>query len=72
MSHRRERKNAKKEKEYVYVSSQVHCNDGKRSWDEYEPIRMIDKEVWEKTMKRMDEEREKNYKTTDGVWYVHK
>ena len=72
MSHRRERKNAKKEKEYVYVGSQVHCNDGKRSWDEYEPIRMIEKGVWEKAKKRMDELFEKNYKKTEGGWYVKK
>jgi len=72
MSHRRERKDAKKEKEYVYIFNQYHCNDGKRSWDEYDPIRMIEKEVWKKATKRMDEYFEKNYKKTEGGWYVQK
>jgi len=61
-----------KKKEYVYIFSQYHCNDGKRSWDEYDPIRMIDKEVYEKTMKKYNEYFEKNYKKTKGGWYVKK
>ena len=61
-----------KKKEYVYIFSQYHCNDGKHSWDEYDPIRMIDKEVWEKVKKNMAENIEKNYKKTEGGWYVHK
>jgi len=36
------------------------------------PSKWIDKEVWEKTMKKINEDLKKNYKTTDGVWYVKK
>jgi hypothetical protein len=72
MSHRRERKNAKKEKEYVYILSQYHCNDGKRSWDEYDPVRMIEKEVFEKAKKKWKEDYEKNFKKIEGGWYVQK
>ncbi len=69
MSHRRERKNAKKEKkEQILLFSSNHYTDGKCN----NSIKWVDKEVWDKIMKNMDEEREKNYKTTDGVWYVHK
>lgn len=72
MSHRRERKNTKKEKEYVYVGSQIHCNDGKRSWDEYEPIRMVEKVDFDRVMKKFNENFEKEYKKTEGGWYVKK
>jgi len=61
MSHRRERKNAKKEKKKEQI---LLMSSTSSKW--------VDKEVWDKIMKNMDEEREKNYKTTDGVWYVHK
>jgi len=61
-----------KKKEYVYIFNQYHCNDRKHSWCEHEPIRMVEKEVFDKTMKKYNEHIEKNYKTTDGVWYVKK
>ena len=70
MSHRRERKIAKKKekKEQILLMSSTHCTDGKC----INSSQWVDKEVWDKIMKNMAEEREKNYKTTDGVWYVHK
>ena len=73
MSHRRERKQLKKEKgETIYVISQYHCNDGKRSWDEYDPVRSVKKVDFDKVMKRIDEDLEKNYIRDKGGWYVHK
>ena len=54
MSHRRERKQAKKEKgETIYIMSQYHCNDGKRSWCEYDPVKVINKDVYEKFKKEI-------------------
>ena len=55
-------------KEKILLISDIHCTDGKC----IHSSKWVDKEVWEKTKKRMDEYREKNYKTTDGVWYVKK
>ena len=57
-----------KKKEQIFLVSDTHCTDGKC----ISSSKWIDKEVWEKVKKRMVEDREKNYKTTDGVYYVHK
>lgn len=62
----------KKEKEYVYIFNQYHCNDGKRSWCEHDPVRVIEKEEWEKAQKRHAEYIEKNFTRDKGGWYVGK
>jgi len=59
-----------KKKELIFVGSSTHCTDGKcihsSKW------KWVYKEDFDKAMKRMDEIWKKNYKTTDGVWYVKK
>jgi len=58
--------------ETVYIISQYHCNDGKRSWDEYDPVRSVKKVDFDKVMKKFNEQFEKDYKKTKGGWYVKK
>jgi hypothetical protein len=57
LSHRRERKQLKKEKEgkkeYVYIFTQYYCNDGKRGWDEYDPVRKVEKKHFDELKKRI-------------------
>ena len=58
-----------KKKETIFVFSQHHYTDGHC---ETEPVRMVNKEVFEKAMKKMDEDLEKNYTKDKGGGYVHK
>ncbi len=62
-------RNSMTKKEYVYVGSCMHFTDGHC---ETEPIKMVDKEVFDKAMKKHNEYIEKNYKKTEGGWYVKK
>lgn len=57
-----------KKKEQILLVSSTHCTDGKC----IHSSKWIDKEVWEKVMKNIDENIEKNYKKTEGGWYVRK
>jgi len=61
-----------KKTEYVYIFSTYHCNDGKRRWTEREPMRKVKKVDFDKTMKKFNENFEKEYKKTEGGWYVKK